>query len=844
MSSYSFRYILFLVLFLGFGQFIIAQEAIGIQDAGKSLGSGKNVPPVGGTLSGKVTEKEKGSPLSGASIYIPDLKLGVVADASGNYKFNNLPSGSYLVEVHYVGFKTLIKTVTIGGPITQDFVLSDAYIEESPVVVTGLSQATQIKRSPVPIVSVNHDYIATNLSTNIIDAIAKIPGVSALTTGPNVSKPYIRGLGYNRILTLYDGVRQEGQQWGDEHGIEVDQYGVDRIEVIKGPASLTYGSDALAGVVNLIPTPAAPEGKMIGDILTEYRTNNGQFGGSAMLGATKNGFEWMGRISHKQATNYQDKIDGRVYNTAFNETDAGLSLGLHRSWGYSHLSLSLFDDLQEIPDGSRDSATRKFTKQITEADTVRPIVSEDELKSYAMTVLHQHVQHYRAYLTNNFIIGNGRLAVNLGYQRSIRREFSHPEAADVAGLFLQLNTYSYDLKYYFPEWNGWNLAAGVNGMYQDNTVTKGTEFVIPSYHQFDIGPFALLKKRFNKLDLSGGLRFDSRSFTNKQLYTSPDPVTGFDKPVYGADTVGADHPFYDYHHNFSGLTGSIGATYNFTEQFSVKANIARGFRAPNIAEISANGVHPGTNQYQIGNGDFKPEFNIQEDIGLEYTSKYVAVSFSVFNNNISNYIFNQRLLSSTGGDSVLIAGNQTYKFQQGKAQIYGGEFSLDIHPVKGLHFENSLTATYGLMKGLDPKQKTDSNKYLPLIPPFHGISELRYDFESRSHHIVNGFVKMQVAYYASQNRVYLTDNTETATPGYTLFNAGVGAGFTNGKGRTIFNLYVMGNNLFDVAYQDHLSRLKYFEQYSSSPNGHLGIYNMGRNIAFKLEFPLEFNLKN
>ncbi|HTI09856.1 MAG TPA: TonB-dependent receptor [Puia sp.] len=829
MNSYSIRSILLIVLFLGIDQFILAN---------------KNYLPVGGTLSGKVTEKGKGSLLSGASVYIPDLKIGVISDNNGYYKFNNLPSGSYLIEVHYVGFKTVTKTVTVSGPITLDFTLSDESIEESPVVVTGLSKATQIKRSPVPIVSVNHDYIATNLSTNIIDAIAKIPGVSALTTGPNVSKPFIRGLGYNRILTLYDGVRQEGQQWGDEHGIEVDQYGVERIEVIKGPASLTYGSDALAGVVNLIPTQAAPEGKMIGDILTEYHTNNGLFGGSAMLGATRNGFEWMGRISHKQATNYQNKIDGRVYNTAFNETDAGLALGLHRSWGYSHLSLSLFDDLQEIPDGSRDSATRKFTKQITEADTVRPIVSDEELKSYSIGVLHQHVQHYRVYSTNNFILGNGRLAVNLGYQRSVRREFSHPEAPSIAGLFLQLNTWSYDLKYYFPEWNGWNLTAGVNGMYQDNTVTKGTDFVIPSYHQFDIGPFALLKKSFDKLDISGGLRVDSRSFTNQQLYTQPNPVTGFDMPVYGADTAGANHPFYNYHHIFSGLTGSIGATYNFTEQFSVKANIARGFRAPNIAEISANGVHPGTNIYQIGNGDFKPEFNLQEDVGLEYTTKYVAWTFSVFNNNISNYIFNQRLLSTTGGDSVLAAGNQTYKFQQGKAQLYGGEFSLDIHPVKALHFENSLTATYGLNKGVDPKLKSDSNKYVPFIPPLHGLSELRYDFESRSHHIVNGFVKVQVAWYAAQNRVYLTDNTETATPGYTLFNAGIGSGITNGKGKTLFNFYIMGNNIFDVAYQDHLSRLKYFEQYSSSPNGHLGIYNMGRNIAFKLDFPLDFNIKN
>ena len=142
-------------------------------------------------------------------------------------------------------------------------------------------------------------------------------------------------------------------------------------------------------------------------------------------------------------------------------------------------------------------------------------------------------------------MGNGRLNVNLGFQRSVRREFSHPEVPyqDVAGLFLQLNTYNYDVKYYFPEFSGWNLTVGVNGMYQDNTVTKGTDFVIPSYHQFDIGPFALIKKTFNKLDISGGVRYDSRSFKNSGLYTKPNPVSGFDMPVYGADTVGADQPF-------------------------------------------------------------------------------------------------------------------------------------------------------------------------------------------------------------------------------------------------------------------------------------------------------------
>ncbi len=233
--------------------------------------------------------------------------------------------------------RCLPRTVTVSGLGPLDFALSDEVAEESPVVVTGLSKATQIKRSPVPIVAVTHEYLATNMSTNAIDAIAKIPGIRAVTTGPNVSKPFIRGLGYNRILTLYDGIRQEGQQWGDEHGVEVDQYGVERVEVIKGPASLSYGSDALAGVVNLIPTQPAPEGKEIGNLTLDYQSNNNYLGGSGVLGSTKNGFEWLLRVSHKQAMNYRNKIDGRVFGTAFAETDANASLGIHKKWGYSHL---------------------------------------------------------------------------------------------------------------------------------------------------------------------------------------------------------------------------------------------------------------------------------------------------------------------------------------------------------------------------------------------------------------------------------------------------------------------------------------------------------------------------
>ncbi len=790
------------------------------------------------TLSGKVTALSTGLPLSGASIYIPDLQMGTTADASGNFVLHNIPAGTYLVQADYVGYKNNVKKVVLNQNVKVDFALEISITEESEIVITGSSKATTIKRNPIPIVSVSKQYLEQNLSTNIIDAIARVPGVNAVTTGPNISKPFIRGLGFNRILTLYDGVRQEGQQWGDEHGIEVDQNTVDKVEVVKGPASLIYGSDAEAGVVNLLPPNPPPVGKTIGDISSEYQTNNGLIAGSAMMAGNKNSITWMGRASFKTATNYQDKIDGRVYNTGFRELDFSGSAGINREWGYSHLGVSTFNDLQEIPDGSRDSASRKFTKQITEIDTVRPIVSDAELRSYKITPLHQHIQHYRIYSANRFILGKSSLELNLAFQKSVREEFSHPQIP-VPGLDLVLNTYSYDVKYFFQERNGWSTTAGVNGMYQDNDVTKGTEFVIPSYKQFDVGPFVFIKKTIDKLEVAGGLRYDVRQYNNSALYTKPAPTTGFDTPVYGIDTVGASNPFQAYKHTFSGASGSLGLSYRFSDKFSGKANIGRGYRSPNISEISANGVHPGTNSFQKGNLNFKPEFNLQEDIGMNYSTRHVTIDASVFDNNIQNYIFNQKVGSSSGQNTVI----DTFQFQAARAHLYGGELSIDIHPHPWdwLHFENSLSVVYGNNEGVKGQPKlSDSAKYLPFIPPLHTFSELRANIKKVSPSIVNAFVKVQLEVYAAQNRAYLEANTETPTPGYHLFNAGFGGDIANSKGKTIVTVIILGDNLFNVAYQSHLNRLKYFEPYPDDPRPYHGIYNMGRNFSLKLNFPLDF----
>jgi len=502
----------------------------------------------------------------------------------------------------------------------------------------------------------------------------------------------------------------------------------------------------------------------------------------------------------------------------------------------------MFDDLQEIPDGSRDSASRKFTKQITEADSFRPIVSEKELKSYKISDIHQHVQHYRIYSSNSFLTGSGRLAINLAFQNSLRKEFSHPEVT-IPGLYLQLKTFTYDTKYYFRESKGFSVTTGLNGMYQNNTVEKGTEFIIPSYNQFDIGPFIFVKKSLGNIELAGGIRYDVRNFHNDALYTKENPVTGFEQAVNSTDTAGAQQPFSAYNHTFSGASGSLGLSYKINDDWSIKANIGRGYRSPNISEISANGAHPGTNMYQIGNSDFKPEFNLQEDVGVTYNSTHVTVTANIFNNDIQNYIFNQKLLNTAGTDSVIIPGNQTFKFVAAKANLYGGELSVDIHPhpLDWLHFENSLSVVYGTNKGVDGMGKiSDSAKYLPFIPPLHSMSEIRTNIKKIGSVFANAFVKVQLEIYDAQNRAYLENNTETPTPGYQLVNAGFGTDIVNKKGRPVLNLSFLGNNLFDVAYQSNLNRLKYFEDYPHNFTGHNGIYNMGRNFSFRANIPLNF----
>ena len=295
----------------------------------------KTRPTNSGIIYGKITDMATGAPLAGASIYIHGANTGTLTDNNGIYKTSPVAAGKYLVEISYTGAGSIVQTIDISGTVEKNFTLTRAIIEEEGVTITGVSSATRLKQIPQPVTIIKKDQLLNTSSTNIINTITHIPGVNALTTGPAISKPFIRGLGYNRVVTINDGVRQEGQQWGDEHGIEIDDYSAQRIEVLKGPASLMYGSDALAGVINIQSLLPAPDGVIKVNALSEYQTNNRLRGFYGNIAGTKNGFSFNAYGSYKGASDYQNKYDGYVFNSKFYNQNFGGMLGYRGTWGHS-----------------------------------------------------------------------------------------------------------------------------------------------------------------------------------------------------------------------------------------------------------------------------------------------------------------------------------------------------------------------------------------------------------------------------------------------------------------------------------------------------------------------------
>jgi len=751
-----------------------------------------------GTISGKVIDASTQQPIAGAIIAIPDIKTSAVTDNNGQFTLHSITNrGKFLIEVRFIGYKSITRIVDFSREEFLEFALEPSSLEMREVVITGTAISSNSKKNSTSVATLGREQMLT-ASTNIVDAIAKqVPGVSQITTGLSISKPVIRGLGYNRVVTLNDGVKQQGQQWGDEHGIEIDQYSAERVEVLRGAASLLYGSDALGGVVNLLEPLPVPRGTVRGELLSNYASNNGLTSTSAMLTGNVDGFVWRGRATYKNAHSFKTPT-GFFPNSGYNETDFNAMLGLNKVWGYSHVNFSYFKN-------NIGFYEPLFNDQGDYINEEGEGFTDKDHKNRRLAFPKQAINHYKVGWNSKLLLPSGSLRIDLGFQQNQRKELEQA----VPELFFELDTYSADLKYYLTESNGWQPVFGISGD-AGFSRNKGEEFLIPDYETYGIGAFVYIKKTWDNNTLNAGIRYDHRKNNGKALEEE------------------GEIRFTAFNNQFSNLSGALGYTHIFNDFLNFKANAGSAFRSPNPAELGSNGVHEGTFRYEVGNHELKPERSYQADATLEFGNHIIKGSMGVYNNYIDHYIYashvpgdNREVVDEDG----IIAEFPVYRYGQVKANLYGFEGSLTLHPVAFIHFENTFGYTHA--------QNLTLKRPLSFIPAATLHHTLR--FEPAIQGTRESYFSIGIDNFFKQNRV--DDTFETPTAGYALLNAGVGTTFLLGK--QTLKISVSANNLLDKKYYNALSRLKPGRLDHNDPS--LGVYNPGRDITIGFYLPFGLN---
>ncbi|WP_274474287.1 TonB-dependent receptor [Mangrovimonas aestuarii] len=718
-------------------------------------------------LSGTVTD-DQNNPLEFVSIYLPQLEKGTTTDDNGNFTIKNLPTGSYDILFSYIGFETLSKSITFPTEEQLFIQMTVSAVEMKEVIVSTPFHKLQSEN----VMKVEQEKVS-NLkaqgASTLAEGITNIVGVSSITTGAGIGKPVIRGLSTNRVLVYAQGVRLENQQWGGEHGLGVSDAGIESVEVIKGPASLLYGSDALGGVLYLNPERFADSNTTQGDVNTNYFSNTQGFSTNAGVKTSSEKYKFLLRGSYAQQADYKTP-DYRVTNTRFKEYDLKTGIGYQSANFKTEFRYNLNSSDLGIPEEIGIQSTK-----------VTPLLPYQQINNHIFSS------------KSTAFFENSKLDINLGYTYNDRKEFEEhhhnedhehegmdedeheheedDENTDEASLYMKLKTFNYDLKYHLPELGKFETIVGVQGMDQTNT-NYGEELLIPDARTNDFGILATSHIHFEKMDVQLGARFDNR-------------------------TIDTD----DFNKSYNSFNGAAGAKTNLSDYITVRLNLATGFRAPNLAELASDGNHFGANRYEVGNQDLDYEQNFQTDFDLEFKNDHWEIFVNGFYNLVSNYIYLQP-------NGEFIDNDPVYVYQQNDASLYGGEFGLHFHPhpLDWLHVESSFETVTG-------KQNSG---YLPLIPANTLKNTLRVEFNNDSGYTKYAFVKLQSTF--EQNNV---SDFETSTDGYNLLSAGLGGNLKLFK--KDLSLTVVATNIMDKKYINHLSRLKTDGIYNMGRNISLGI---------------------
>jgi len=737
-------------------------------------------------LSGEVTDQKSGKALESVNIYFPELQKGTVTDANGHYEFNNIAKGFFQLEFSYVGYKTQVVPVDLKNEnVVINVVMIPSEVEIGEVVVLG-NLVNEVEKAPYRIEKISTDEIKKDGLITLNNSLALLPGVSELSNGLAISKPVIRGLFGYRTAAIVDGLRFDNQEWQNEHGFGVNEVGIGSIEIVEGPAALLYGANVVGGSVKFMDPTFAPVGKTLGEFDLEAFSNT--LGINGILGAKGSGQNWRWQLylGGQSFADYEDGNENDVPNSRFAGIDAKGILGYNADWGYSNLSYSFSHHLYGVVEEAELDSSQQN--------------GEEEGREFEGP--HHTIDYNIVTSRNLFLSGQSKFKLNVGFQNNHRIEEEGSEAmtmqkpsliqqeADMGELDVILNTLSYDAEWLYPVFEQAELTVGTQGQIQGNE-NEGGRVLVPNADMNEFSGFAYLKKNFMKYLLEGGIRYDFNSIETEEM-----------------GEEGEEGYFSQTSRDYNSVNGAIGGSYFPNQNWVIKLNFATGYRAPNLAELSSNGVHEGTTRYEIGDQDLESEQNYQFDLGVTYITDIAKIYVSGFYNMFNNYIY---LTPTT--DTIDIYS--VYRFVQTDADLYGGEFSLDLKPWYWLDLNGSYSTVIG---------KEKSGNYLPFMPADKIIITAKF-FLPDAGVLKNNSFYARTRTYLEQTRV--TEN-ETTTPGYTLLDAGVGTQFVIGS--TPLSVTLNATNILNEVYINNLSLLK-----------PLGVYDIGRNFSLALNVPVDFN---
>jgi iron complex outermembrane receptor protein len=717
------------------------------------------------SIKGTVVSVNAKEPLYQVSVYFPQLEKGTVTDENGHFLINNLPTGEYKIIASYIGFQTYSSSIFIEkGSNTLDITLAASAIEMEEVIVSTPFHKLQ-RENVMKVEQETVRSLKTKGAVTLADGITSIAGVESVSTGVGIGKPVIRGLSSNRVLVYTQGIRLENQQFGDEHGLGISDAGIESIEVIKGPASLLYGSDALGGVLYLNPEKYADPGTSRSNVNLNYFSNTE--GSSANMGYKTSGekFKYLLRAGIASHADYKSGDGLRVTNSRFREYDLKTGLGFQSGYFRTEVRYNYNKSDLGIPEEIGLQTKRRT-----------PDGPYQELQSHIVSS------------TSELFMDKSSVKVTLGYIFNDRKEF---EEELLPELDMNLATFNYNIQYYLGKGKDLETIIGVQGMTQTNK-NFGEEVLIPDATTNDIGVLSTSHIHFNRSDIQIGVRYDNRS------------IDGEENGILGEEGYIAS-----LSRDYTSFNSALGFRTDLSKSLVGRINLASGFRAPNLAELTSNGIHEGTNRFEIGNPDLKNEKNIQTDVSLEFKNEHFEIAVNGFYNSIKDYIY----IEPTG---EFVVDDPVFLYRQQDARLYGGEIGLHLHPhpLDWLHLESTFETVTG---------KLNNDESLPLIPANTFTNTLRVEFnKDAAHWFRKGYGYMTLQSVFNQDKI---SSFETSTPGYSLLNLGIGGSILFFGNEMDVRLSV--NNALDKNYISHLSRLKVD-----------GISNIGRNISLGLQVPI------